>query len=76
MCDAVLKSLKDKALQRESEPQRLRSNSKEEEKVDPNVLIHRSIKQELLYVKNSDSLHKICITGGPCAGKTTALADF
>lgn len=52
----------------------MRSNSKEEEKIDPNILIQRSIKQDLTMIKNSDNLHKICITGGPCAGKTTALA--
>ena len=52
----------------------MRCNSKEEEKIDPNILIQRSIKQDLTMIKNSDNLHKICITGGPCAGKTTALA--
>ena len=53
---------------------RLRTQSKEEEKIDPNVMIQRSIKTELMYMKNNVNLHKICITGGPCAGKTTALA--
>jgi hypothetical protein len=40
------------------------------------MLIQRSIKQELLLssTKTNVNLHKICITGGPCAGKTTALA--
>ncbi len=72
--DAVNRLKDQKSKIDEAATTRLRSNSKEEEKIDPNILIHKSIKQELTLIKNSDSLHKICITGGPCAGKTTALA--
>jgi hypothetical protein len=46
----------------------------ERDKFDPNSFMQQQIKSELLSVKSSVNLHKICITGGPCAGKTTALA--
>lgn len=52
-----------------------RMNSKEDQQaIDPIALIQNSIKHQLLHSKTNDNLHKICITGGPCAGKTTALA--
>ena len=74
--ELITKMIKEK-LVAENIQFRNRANSKEEEKIDPSVLLQRSIKQELLYKKaNNDSLHKICITGGPCAGKTTALANL
>ena len=48
--------------------------ARERQEDDPSKMIQRSIKQELMSFKTNSNLHKICITGGPCAGKTTALA--
>lgn len=56
---------------------RERSKSKVEEekdRFDPNFFMQQQIKNELQNLKSSVNLHKLCITGGPCAGKTTALA--
>jgi signal recognition particle GTPase len=44
------------------------------EEFESSLFVQKSIKQELLSSKSNVNLHKICITGGPCAGKTTALA--
>ena len=46
----------------------------EKDQFDPSIFMQQQIKHELLQAKTNENLHKICITGGPCAGKTTALA--
>ena len=52
------------------------SKSKDDDKdrFDPNFFMQQQIKNDLQNTKSSVNLHKLCITGGPCAGKTTALA--
>ena len=49
------------------------------DKDDLSQYIQQSIKQDLMQAEggrrpSTEQIHKICITGGPCAGKTTALA--
>lgn len=55
-----------------------RAQAKKEGKTrfDPNNYIQSQIKHELRQTKRNENLHKLLITGGPCAGKTTALAEL
>jgi len=69
----------EKALSSGPKPSQDRELSKskleeEKDRFDPNFFIQQQIKNELQNLKSSVNLHKLCITGGPCAGKTTALA--
>lgn len=74
--DILDKVLSDfKAIKQETSHQQPSKVKNGERKNDPNVLIQQSIKHDLnITLERNSNLHKICITGGPCAGKTTALA--
>lgn len=37
------------------------------------IIDHKKVKKSSLKGKNNNNVYKICITGGPCSGKTTGM---
>lgn len=53
---------------------RTNDRSSEEEKLDQKA--YDQFKELLRKRKENKLVHKICLTGGPCAGKTTAMTHL